>query len=334
MLAFGGLKLKKRYILAPMAGISDLSFRLLNHRYGCELGFTEMINARSLGYKSKKTRSMLATHPDDSPFGIQLLAAEAAYLSRALDILEEYRFDILDFNAACPARKVIRRGEGAALMKEPRRLKDILGLIAARSAVPVTVKIRLGWDDSHINAPEVARYAEDAGVQGIFIHGRTYAQEFGGAVDYRTIAKVKKSVKIPVVASGDIFSAALARKMLDETGCDGILIARGALGNPWIFRAVDACLTGANPPPAPDSGTVAATMHEHLSLILAYEQKMAVIMFRKFFAWYTRGFRAVRRLREKAAHAKTPDQMRSVIEQFREHNPMHMTRAHISSNEG
>ncbi len=175
--SIGNLKLRSRLILAPMSGITDLPFRLLNRRFGCELAFVEMINARSLGYKSKKTQRLLSTDDKERPLGVQLLGKEPAYLLRALDILSNYKFDLLDFNAACPAPKVTRRGEGASLLKDPAKLGGILRLLVENSPVPVTVKIRLGWDKKESNAREVALVAQDSGIKALFIHGSTKMQE-------------------------------------------------------------------------------------------------------------------------------------------------------------
>lgn len=303
MLKIGDLKLKSRLILAPMAGISDLPFRMLCRKFGAELTFVEMINVRSIGHKSRRTRSMLSTSPKDKPLGLQLLGSEEPYIRKALQVLKEYKFDILDFNAACPAKKVVRRGEGASLMKDPKKLSKLLKLVVKSSKVPVTVKIRSGWDKDSVNAREVALYAQDAGVAGVFVHGRTKVQGYGGSVDYKSIREVKKALKIPVIASGDIFSAALIDKMLDETGADGVAVARGALGNPWIFEDRK-----------PDKKEVVTIMTEHLnSCVDFYGEKRGVIIWRKFFGWYTKGFRKVRPLREKSSRAKTRDEMLGII---------------------
>ncbi|MCX5705363.1 MAG: tRNA-dihydrouridine synthase, partial [Candidatus Omnitrophica bacterium] len=187
MLTIGKLHLKSRLILAPLAGISDLPFRMLNRSFGANLGFVEMINCRSMGFKSKRTLQMLSTHPEDRPLGVQLLGCEEEYILKALGVLNKYEFDLLDFNAACPAKKVARRGEGASLLKDPKLLHKLLKLVVKHSkkGLPVTVKIRSGWDKNSVNAREVALLAEDAGVDGLFIHGRTKMQGYSGDVDYK-----------------------------------------------------------------------------------------------------------------------------------------------------
>ncbi|MCX5697344.1 MAG: tRNA dihydrouridine synthase DusB [Candidatus Omnitrophica bacterium] len=309
------LKLRSRLILAPMSGITDLPFRLLNRRFGCELAFVEMINARSLGYKSKKTQRLLSTDAQDRPLGVQLLGKEPAYLLRALDILNSYKFDLLDFNAACPAPKVTKRGEGASLLKDPEKLGGILKLLVENSPVPVTVKIRLGWDKTESNTREIALAAQDAGIKAVFIHGRTKMQEYHGDVDYDVIAKVKKALRIPVIASGNIFSGELAKRMFDETGCDAVLIARGALGNPWIFREISYFLEHGKEPARPSVISIIEIMSGHLDACVGfYGEKAGVVIFRKFFSWYTKGFRKIRPLREGSSRAKTQETMREMIE--------------------
>ena len=308
MLKLGTLHLKSKLILAPMAGISDLPFRLLNREFGAELAFVEMINARSIGHKSRRTRSMLETTKEDKPLGVQLLGCEESYIEKALVVLKDYKFDVLDFNAACPAKKVVRRGEGAALLKDPKELQKILKLLVKNSKTPVTVKIRTGWDKNSVNARDVALYAQDAGVNAIFSHGRTKVQEYTGKVDYDIIRKVKKALSIPVIASGDIFTAELIKRMFDETGSDAVVVARGALGNPWIFKGVK-----------PSTNEIIKVMLEHLDgCIKSFGEDVGVMKFRKFFIWYTKGFRHIRPLRESVSRAKTKANMEKIIQACKE----------------
>lgn len=317
MLKIGTLKLKSNLILAPMAGITDLPFRSLNRRFGCELAFTEMINVRSVSYRSKKTQQMLSSGPRDKPLGVQLLGKEEKYILKALDVIRAYKFDLLDFNAACPARKVTRRGEGASLLKEPEQLKKLLKLLVEYSSLAVTVKIRIGWDKHSQNCRETALLAEDVGAKALFIHGRTKADEYGGRVDYQAVREAKKAVKIPVIASGNVLSPFLAKKMLDETGCDGLLVARGALGNPWIFEEIKAFLKDGVIIPRPGKEEIARVMLEHLDAYISfYGERSGVVIFRKFFAGYTKAFRRVRHLREASSKAKTREGMVEVIQKI------------------
>jgi len=260
---------------------------------------------------------MLYSTAKDKPLGVQILGCEEKYVLKALDVLSKYKFNVLDFNAACPAKKVVKRGEGSGLLKDPKKLSNILELIVKNTKVPVTVKLRSGWDKLTVNAHDTARIAEDAGVSGIFIHGRTRMQEYSGLVDYKVIGEVKRAVKVPVIASGDIFSGLLAKKMLNETGCDGLAVARGALGNPWVFEEIKIYLKKGELIPKPDKLEIIRMIKEHLnSYVDYYGEKVAVVIFRKFFAWYTKGFRKVRHLREAVSRAKSAEEMLNLIEQL------------------
>ncbi len=314
MLKIGNLELASNFILAPMAGITDYPFRVFCRDFDCMLAFTEMINVRSLGYHSRRTQQMLFSDGKDRPLGVQILGCEPKFILRALDILRKYNFDILDFNAACPVKKVVRRGEGAALLKEPQKLNRLLKLVVSNSAVPVTVKIRTGWDKDSVNAKVVAEAAQDAGVSGLFIHGRTKIQGYGGAVDYREIRRVKKSLDIPVIASGNIYSAELVKKMFEETGCDAVAIARGALGNPWIFRELSSFFAGGRILDKPTIEQKVSAMAKHLDTYIDfYGEKNGVILFRKFFNWYTRGWRKIRPLRERVSRMKKKNELMDMI---------------------
>lgn len=317
MLKIGPLKLKSRLILAPMSGISDLPFRMFNRKFGCETAFIEMLNVRSISYKSRRTQEMLASNVKDKPLGVQILGCEPVFILRALEVLSNYKFDLLDFNSACPVKKVVKRGEGASLLKDPKKLKKIITLLVKNSKIPVTVKIRTGWDKNSINAKDIAMLLQDCGVSAIFVHGRTKTQEYAPGVDYRTIGEVKKCVSIPIIASGDIFSGALAEKMLDETGCDGLNIARGAFGNPWIFNEIAEFLRSGKVIERPSQREISKVMIEHFKMYTDfYTDRIGVIRFRKFFHWYTRGIRKSRLLRERASCAKSKKEMLDTIQQL------------------
>jgi tRNA-dihydrouridine synthase B len=290
----------------------------LNRRFGCELAFTEMISARALVYRNVNTLRMLSSGPLDSPLGVQLLGNDPAVMIRALDILRTYRCDVIDVNAACPAGKVIKRGEGAALLRDPQNLFRLLKAVVEKAHLPVTLKIRAGWDETSVNAREVALYAQDAGIAAVFVHGRTKEQGYSGKVDYNEIRRVKEALSIPVVASGDAFSAALIKKIFDETGCDGVAIARGALGNPWIFRETlqyleEGIITGQH-----DITELMQTMILHLDLAIEAEgERSGTTKFRKFFAWYVRGLHDTRTVRAMAFRAETRRQMADFISELK-----------------
>ncbi len=313
---FDGIDLSFSPILAPMAGITSFPSRMINRKFGCKLAFSEMINARSLSSLSRKTQTMLGAKKGDRPLGIQLLGKEPCFILRALERLRSYDFDILDFNAACPMKKVVNRGEGAALLKTPKKLYRLLKLLVDHAQHPVTVKIRLGWD-TNLFTRDIALCAQDAGVRAISLHGRTRGQLFSGAVDYDAIRQVKKALTIPLVASGDIFSAQLAKKMFDETGCDGIMVARGSLGNPWIFREIIEFLRSGKLLPRPGASEIVEVMKQHLDLCTDfYGEKIGVIKFRSFYIWYTRGFRGMKILRTKVCKMKTRTDTLNLIGEF------------------
>lgn len=299
-----------------MAGITDLPFRMLCRRFGAELAFVEMINCRSISHKNRRTKQMLASLPKDKPLGMQILGCEEQYILRALEVLRGYAFDLLDFNAACPSKKVVRRGEGSGLLKEPKKLKKILKLVVKNSWLPVTVKIRLGWDKDSVNAKDIALLAQDCGVNALFIHGRTKTQGYSGQVDYNMIREVKKVLDIPLIASGDIFSGLLAKKMLDETGCDGLAVARGSLGNPWIFKEIKEYLKSGKIIHRPKEENIAKVLREHLDSSLDfYGERNGIVIFRKFYIWYTKGLCKVRRLRERSSRARTRPEVESIIQE-------------------
>lgn len=316
-LTIGGIHLSSPCLLAPLAGISDLPFRMLNRSFGCGFAFVEMISARALVYSNNNTVGMLSSQPGDRPLGIQLLGDDPEIMSRALDMLDLSLYDLVDVNAACPVGKVTVRGEGAGLLKSPRELAKLLKTVVDRAGIPVTVKVRTGWDESTVNALEVALLAREAGIQCLFIHGRTRKQGYSGKVDYRVIAEVKAALDIPVVASGDGLSPQLIKKMFDETGCDGVAVARGAFGNPWIFRDTAEFLARGVIPPRPGLPEIAAIMERHMNLCADHlGDTVGSIQFRKFFCWYTKGIHDTRALKEKAFKAATREQMIAVIREL------------------
>jgi tRNA-dihydrouridine synthase B len=317
VLKIGDIELPFPVMLAPMAGVSDLPFRLISRSFGTSLAFTEMIDVRAISHRDKRTRKMLMSSPEDRPLGVQLLGADEKYLAGALDALAEHDFDLLDFNAACPTPKVTRKGKGAALLKEPRKLGAILKILVGYAKVPVTVKIRTGWDADSVNAREVALYAEDAGISALFIHGRTKTQGYSGTVDYKNIKEVKDALKIPVIASGDNLSLLLIKRMFDETGCDGVAVARGALGNPWIFREAIRFFQDGVHISGPAVDERIATIKKHFDLVIKYSgEERGIGIFRKFFIWYTKGLRGIKPLRDKAFRTNKKDKFLEIIEEL------------------
>jgi nifR3 family TIM-barrel protein len=229
------LQLENPLILAPLAGYSDLAFRLLSRHYGAALCYTEMISCHGLVYGKKKTLQLTQTVPAERPVGLQLFGAEPDIMSEAAAIVSDMDVDIIDINMGCPVKKVVKKGAGAALKKDQNLAAAIIRQVCKNATLPVTVKIRTGWNHETIVAPEFAQMAEDNGASGITVHGRTWAQGFGGQVDWQTITRVKESVSVPVIGNGDITSFQEAFAFLEMSGCDGVMIGRGALGNPWVF---------------------------------------------------------------------------------------------------
>jgi tRNA-dihydrouridine synthase B len=323
MLKIGDITIPSRLLLSPLAGVSDLPFRTISRSFGCEFTFLAMVSARTLGFLRRKTRSILSTTPDDKPLGIQLLGAEPDIIRKAMELLSaeggqpKHNFDIIDLNAACPVRKVVNRGEGAGLLKDPRKLNSLLKIMVAGTTKPVTVKIRSGWDANSINAVDVALAAQDAGIKALFIHGRTKVQGYSGAVNYEIIRQVKQALSIPVIASGDALAPRLIKRLFDETGCDGVAIARGALGTPWIFPATAQFLKTGTIPEPPGFAEIIDTVKKHLELCIGfYGERVGVIVFHKLFHWYLRDIPGIRAVRERAFHTKTRQQVIDIISEL------------------
>lgn len=317
MLRIGNIDLPVPVMLSPMAGVTDLPFRVISRSFGSPLAFTEMIDINAISQRDKRTTHMLSSCSDDSPLGVQFLGNSESQVPLAIERLRGHAIDIVDFNAACPSPKVTRRGKGAALMKEPKRLAGILAALVRETDLPVAVKIRAGWDADSVNARDVAMRAQDAGIACLFIHGRTKAQGYSGMVDYAVIRDVKEALSIPVIASGDNLSLEKVNRMFRETGCDGIAIARGALGNPWIFTEIIRYMKDGTVIDRPDVSERIAVMKCHLEMAVAHwGEARGVGLFHKFFIWYTRGLGGLRPLRDRAFRTGTKDGLIEVIDEL------------------
>lgn len=295
----GNVELGGRVFLAPMAGVTDLAFRLICKEKGCDLLYTEMINAKALCYDDEKTKKMLNIRDEEHPISVQIFGSDPDYMGRATEILNEYPNEILDINMGCPAPKVVKNGDGSALMKNPKLAGEVLKAVVNNSIKPVTLKIRKGWDDNSINALEIAKIAEDAGISAIAVHGRTREQYYSGVADWDIIKQVKETVKIPVIGNGDVFDIKAAIKMLDKTGCDAIMIGRGSQGNPWIFNQINSYLDSGIIVPEPSVEEKISTAINHLNLALEEDgEYVAVREMRKHIAWYLKGLKKSARLRD------------------------------------
>ena len=309
-LRIGNIELDNRFILAPMAGVSDLPFRLICREYGVGLVCTEMVSAKALHYKNKNTVSLMQTVPEERPLALQIFGSEPEIMAEQAEALSEGEFDILDINMGCPMPKIVNNGDGSALMKNPELAEKVIAAVVKASAKPVTVKIRAGFDAEHKNAAEIAKRAENAGAAAVQVHGRTRTQYYEGKADWSIIADVKAAVKIPVIGNGDVNSLDDAERMMRETGCDGVSVGRGAKGRPWIFKELA------------EGKSYEPTVEERISVMkrhIALEEKLkgeftAVREMRKHIAWYTVGMKNSSKLRTAVCSAEKVEELYSLID--------------------
>ncbi len=314
-----GIQLGKVFIeyplaLGPMAGVTDLPFRLLCREQGAGLVYTEMVSAKAILYRNKNTGELMRIHPAERPIALQLFGSEPESVAEAAARIEDKPFDILDFNMGCPVPKVVNNGEGSALMKNPELAADIIRAVVRKIHKPVSVKIRRGFDLEHCTAVEVAKRLEDAGTSLIAVHGRTRSQFYSGQADWDCIRRVKEAVSIPVLGNGDVDSPYAAEKMLQETGADGIMIARAAEGNPWIFRDVRTFLETREIPAPPSLTEKYGLILRHLSLMEEYKgEYTAVHEMRKHAAWYTSGMPNSASFRRQVNQCESGEELRSLL---------------------
>lgn len=314
MMKIGNVTLDNPYILAPMAGVTDLPFRLLCKEQGAGLLCMEMISAKALQYKNKNTKALLSIHPQEYPVSLQLFGSDPQIISEQAKIIEELPFQILDINMGCPVPKVVRNGEGSALMKNPGLVYDIVSATVKAIQKPVTVKIRKGFDDSCINAVEIAKIIEEAGASAVAVHGRTREQYYSGKADWDIIRQVKEAVKIPVIGNGDVTSGEKALAMKEETGCDGVMIGRGAQGNPWIFRELLEYEKSGKLPDRPTVQTIRETMLRHARLQIEFKgDYLGIREMRKHVAWYTKGLKGSARLREAINQVESYEELENLL---------------------
>ena len=314
-LKIGDVSLKNNLILAPMAGVTDLPFRLLCKEQGAGLLCMEMVSAKAIYFNNKNTEELLNIDDREPPVSLQLFGSDPDIISEMAKKIENRPFSILDINMGCPVPKVAGNGEGSALMKNPKLVEEIVSKTAKAIKKPVTVKIRKGFDDEHINAVEIARIAESAGAAAVAVHGRTREQYYSGKADWDIIRQVKEAVKIPVIGNGDVTSPEAARQLVEMTGCDGIMIGRGAQGNPWIFRQILHWMETGEEEPKPDLEEVKAMILRHAKMLVEYKGAYTGIReMRKHVAWYTAGYPNSAKLRARVNEIESLEALEHLIQ--------------------
>lgn len=313
----GQVALENNLILAPMAGVTDLPFRLLCKAQGCGLMYTEMVSAKAIMYNNKNTEPLLKIDEQERPVALQLFGNDPKIMSEQAKRIESLNFDILDINMGCPVPKIVNNGEGSALMKNPRLAGEIVSAISKAIQKPVTAKIRKGFDEDHVNAVEMAKVLEDAGAAAIAVHGRTRAQYYSGQADWDIIAKVKDALSIPVIGNGDLTQPEDGAKMQAYTGCDGLMIGRGVQGNPWLFSRMKTYMETGICPPKPSIQEVIDLIMVHAKMQIEFKgDYLGMREMRKHVAWYTAGCPDSAKLRNQVNHVETITELEELFKSY------------------
>ena len=313
----GDVAITNSLVLAPMAGVTDLPFRLLCREYGAGLLCTEMVSAKAISFENKNTYDLMRIQSGEQPISLQLFGSEPELMGEVVKKIEDNPCDIIDINMGCPVPKVVNNGEGSALMKDPKLVGEIVKAVSRATKKPVTIKIRKGFDDEHVNAALIAKIAEDNGAAAIAIHGRTRDQYYGGKADWDIIRQVKEAVSIPVIGNGDVNSARAAKAMIEETNCDAIMVGRAARGNPWIFEQINHYLTTGKEIEKPTRTEVGAMILRHARDLIAHKGEFTGVReMRKHVAWYTAGFPHSSKLRGRVNEIESYADLEELLVRF------------------
>lgn len=316
-LQIGNVNLQSNLVLAPMAGVTDLPFRLLCREQGAGLVCTEMVSAKAVSFRNKNTDALMEIRPEERPVSLQLFGSDPELIAETAKRIEERPFDVLDLNMGCPVPKIVNNGEGSALMKDPLLAGRIIEKTAQAVSKPVTVKIRKGFDETRLNAAELAHIAQESGAAAVAVHGRTREQYYSGRADWDCIAQVKAAVRIPVIGNGDVTDGPSAARLLAETGCDGVMVGRAARGNPWIFREIRAYLETGETPPRPSALQMRDMLLRHCLLEQAYKgEYTAVREMRKHIGWYTAGYPHSASARRRVNEAVSMQELTALVEEL------------------
>ncbi len=318
MLSIGNVKLDNITVLAPLAGITNLPMRLIAKEAGCGLVCSEMISANGLVYRSSKTEQLLQSGPEDKPLSVQLFGSDPDIMASAAKIVESSGADILDINFGCSVKKILKSDSGAALMRKPDLAEAVIRSVRSAIRIPLTIKIRTGWEKNADDARTITRIAEKEGVDAIAIHPRLATQGFKGRADWRVIAEIKRAVSIPVIGNGDIVSARDAIQMMTETGCDAVMVGRAAIGNPWIFRQINALLKGETFSETDLTSRFRLMTRYLVSSVAYFGERQACYMMRSRLAWFVKGLRHAKYFRESIKHLSTEAQALELIERYRQ----------------
>lgn len=316
-LIIGNVKIDGNLVLGPMAGVTDLPFRLLCKEQGADLIYTEMVSAKGIQYNNKNTEKLLEVAETERPVSLQLFGADPYIMSETAKRIEDINFDILDINMGCPVPKVVNNGEGSGLMKEPKLVGEIVHAVSSAIKKPLTIKIRKGFTESTVNAVEIAKIAEANGAAAIAVHGRTREQYYSGEADWKIINDVKEAVSIPVIGNGDVYSPKDAIRMVNETGCDAIMIARGARGNPWIFSQIKEYFKTGKAPKKPTPKEAVDMMLRHARMSTTYKgEYIGIREMRKHIAWYTTGYPLAAKLRNRVNEIESIEQLQELLFEY------------------